>query len=81
MKELLNSFLTFMGILLVVTLVMDHFTPYDSTDNEEGGERSGLVLYIDDHTGCHYVKGGIFGGTTPRLDEDGNHMCVGHRYE
>lgn len=80
-KSLLRSALEFAGILLIVTLVMDGCTPYDSTDNREGKDRSGLALYIDNLTGCHYVKGGIFGGTTPRLDEEGNHICVGYRYE
>ena len=80
-KGLAGNILTYLGILLVVSLVMNGCTPYDSTDNREAKERSGLALYIDNLTGCHYVKGGLFGGTTPRLDEEGNHICVGYRYE
>jgi hypothetical protein len=44
----------------------------DTTD-EPGwfGRRSGLAVYVDRATGVHYVKAGIFGGATPRLNADG----------
>jgi hypothetical protein len=48
--------------------------PRDSTDPPN--ERSGLILRIDHMTGCHYI-GTPFGGITPRLDSDGQHICTG----
>jgi len=35
-----------------------------------------MTLYVDYQTGIQYVKGGIFGGITPRLDKDGNVMVI-----
>lgn len=44
----------------------------DDTDPPEG--RSGMALYIDHRTGCHYVANPM-GGITPRLDAMGRHVC------
>jgi hypothetical protein len=52
----------------------------DSTDRNRF-KKSGLGLYIDNATGRHYIKAGIFGGTIPRLDRHGNHICGGWEYE
>lgn len=44
----------------------------DDTDPPNG--RSGMHLYRDHATGCEYV-GGKNGGITPRIDNQGHHMC------
>ena len=49
--------------------------PYDATDWPELEERSGLTLYIDYGTGCHWIKGGLFGTMQPRMDSHGRHVC------
>ena len=51
------------------------FNSFDDTDNIKGKQVSKLNLYIDYGTGCHYLKSGIFGGLTPRLDKEGKHVC------
>jgi len=61
-----------MGWLLMAYLLGD--LEYDTTDN--GSNRSGLALYIDNKTGCHYL-GTAHGGLTPRLDSKGEHLCTG----
>lgn len=49
-------------------------SPRDDTDPPEG--RSGMALFIDNRTGCHYL-GNPLGGITPRLDGKGRHICEG----
>lgn len=63
-------------VAIVVVLASNYFRwGYDDTDDKRPGEmfgsRSGLTLYTDYRTGVQYVKGGLFGNTTPRLDRDG----------
>ena len=48
----------------------------DDTDNPVTKTRSGLSLYTDHGTGCQYLKAGMFGNLIPRLDENGNQICV-----
>jgi len=48
---------------------------YDSTDDIQNHNRSGLLLYTDHLTGCQYLKGGTLGGITPRLDRSGKQIC------
>ena len=61
--------------LLLIILVDEmffsgcHWFEKDSTDGPK--RRSGLRLYTDHATGVQYVKGGIFGGITPRIDQSG----------
>lgn len=43
-------------------------------DATDGKERSGLGLRTDAGTGCQYLVS-PWGGITPRLDKDGNHIC------
>jgi hypothetical protein len=75
-----NFWLTLAAILVLLPM----FQPYDDTDDPYIGPmtrtlgyggRSGLGLYTDHKTGCQYVKAGFFGGTTPRLDENGKQIC------
>jgi len=65
--------------LLLFTLHLIFFTNFDSTD--KGLRRSGLGLYIDNATGCHYVKAGLCGTLVPRLDKNGDIICGGWEYE
>ena len=52
------------------------FTGRDDTDSKATRERSGLSLYTDYGTGCQYIKGGLFGKITPRLNRNGEHICI-----
>lgn len=53
------------GGLIVLLILSAIFRPYDSTDGTD--RRSGLALYVDEGTGCHYIKGGMFGTMVPRM--------------
>jgi len=74
--NLLSTCLT----VLVAYLALILLTPTDSTDASKWG-RSGMVLRIDNLTGCHYLetKGflGISTAITPRLDKSGTQICIG----
>lgn len=78
MDKVENHLLAYFGLLLVVISFTDSFRSYDSTDPP--GERSGLGLLVDAHTGCHYLTTAR-GGITPRYDRDGNHICTGPEKE
>ena len=59
--------------ILILWVVIYTFTTiqYDSTDSKELKERSGMSLYIDYETGNQYIKCGLFGQATLRVDKDG----------
>lgn len=62
----------------VLGVIWAMLLPHDDTDPSRewwGRPRSGLALYTDAKTGCQYVKAGLFGGITPRLDEQGRPIC------
>lgn len=67
------------ALAFIVGIVAAACNPYDDTDPTVrewwGRSRSGLALYTDHKTGCQYVKAGLFGGITPRLDEQGRPIC------
>jgi len=67
--------MSIVGWLLMIAgfVIVSIFSPRDDTDSRS--ERSDMRLYTDHGTGCQYVKGGMFGGITPRLDKDGKPMC------
>ena len=70
---------SFFMIVVMIYGFMSFFTwalgiGKDSTDSNSG--RSGMRLYIDNKTGCHYL-GEFFGNLTPRLNADGKQICVG----
>ncbi len=50
-------------------------SPHDDTDTRD--QRSGMRPHVDALSGCQYlsVPGG---GITPRLDNQGRHMCAGY---
>jgi hypothetical protein len=72
------------AILLAYLLVAAYgfirsYPGYDSTDDHVNRVRSGMRLYIDHGTGCHYLASPAFLGSTtlvPRMDRRGNHYCV-----
>lgn len=71
--EIIGAIAIFLFFLVVAVDVIHKSTrPYDSTDPSDG--RSGLRLYIDDGTGCHYL-GSSNGGLTPRMNPDGRQVC------
>jgi len=74
------------GIVVAVTILVyltkpdaletgGFFSKGDDTDNLKNKERSGLILYIDYGTGCHYLKSGAFDSLVPRLDKNGKIVC------
>lgn len=86
----MDDLIKFLMIIILLGIVFNHGgasnvkrqgwlrSDADDTDGYRDGklkDRSGLTLYIDYGTGCHYLKQGFFGGLTPRLDADGNHIC------
>jgi len=48
----------------------------DDTDSKATRKRSGLSLYVDYGTGVQYVRAGLFGGLSVRVDKDGKPMTV-----
>lgn len=69
----------FIGFITVVTLcacllvwALSPTPKYDDTDPPNG--RSGMLLFIDQRTGCHYL-GNPMGGIIPRVDAKGRHIC------
>ena len=73
-------------LIVIVALVALSFASnyfrwgYDDTDDKRPGswfgKRSNLSVYTDHLTGVQYVKGGLFGDITPRLDRDGKPIVV-----
>ena len=63
--------------VLALIVLSVAFRGYDSTDDAENNERSGMHLYHDYGTGCDYLAvGSLFSSDLqPRLDSDGNHVC------
>lgn len=68
----------YFACFVVVALAFNACQPKDSTDPADG--RSGMVLRIDNATGCHYLTTvQIWGESsiTPRLRADGTQVCTG----
>lgn len=63
-----------LGGIVIFTVVSFIPVGLDSTDN--GTDRSGMALHIDNKTGCHYLAS-QHGGMTQRVDRNGNHICSG----
>lgn len=72
LAELAAAFVLSFLLFLVVTF--EH--PYDGTDWPEMETRSGLTLYIDHGTGCHWLRAGFFGNLVPRLNVNQMQVCV-----
>ena len=72
MKENLPMYIFLVVMVSMLLAVVDkHFRDYDNTDDVKNKVRSGMILYTDYGTGNQYVKGGLFGSITPRLNSDG----------
>ena len=48
---------------------------YDDTDDIANKERSGMALWIDYGTGCHYLQASPFTPLVPRMDKNGKQVC------
>lgn len=62
---------------LVIILAVSFFSPTDATDKSRWN-RSGMSMYIDHGTGCHYLAGGGFFGKQvliARVDKNGKQIC------
>lgn len=53
-----------------------YVVPIDSSDVTRY-QRSNMEVYIDNLTGCHYLRN-AFGSITPRMDKDGKQVCRGY---
>lgn len=85
----MNNYFSF--LLLVSILGMSYAyaeyenkKPIDSTDPPDG--RSGMHLYIDNKTGCHYLSNGyplkwLPSQIIPRMDKTGKQVCDGREDE
>ena len=71
----MNKITTILSLIIIYGL----FTGYDSTDN--GRKRSEMGLYVDNATGCHYLKTAFGKKLTPRLDRNGYQICTGQEFE
>lgn len=69
-----TSFVTALSILLLILMVSIWPAPYNDTDDSETGTLSGLSVYTDNLTGCQYIKAGLVGGISPRLDHEGHQL-------
>ena len=79
-KSKISVFTDILIVLIFIYLLIGFFPSKDSTDPIDGV--SGLKLYIDNMTGCHYLSGGFFNKLLiKRTDITGNHICVGYMYE
>ena len=71
-KEIKKDIANIIGLLLVVYLLISVFdVGVDNTD-EDGFNRSGMILHTDYGTGLQYLSRGD--KLIPRVDIDGNHM-------
>ena len=71
-----SKIITIGFILIILGMIFTISFPIDSTDISKT-DRSGMRLYIDNLTGCHYLAP-FLGGLTPRLDGNGDQICTGH---
>jgi len=62
-------------ILVTIGITFVMHRPYDSTDSTDKSERSGLELFIDYGTGCHYVATAWGKALTPRMNANGKQLC------
>ena len=60
--------------IILILLVAYVARPINTTDSAIYS-RSHMGLRIDNLTGCHYLAA-FWGGLTPRLDAQGNHICI-----
>ncbi len=66
-------------IYLIVITLITHTLGYggrDDTDSKVTNDRSGMRLYTDYGTGCQYLRAGMLSSMIPRLDSNGDHVCI-----
>lgn len=78
-KEIFKTAAWAAWVALAILVLWVVFKPTDSTDRGRFG-RSGVVLVVDDLTGCHYLRA-PWGGIAPRMNADGTQICTGHEDE
>lgn len=62
------------NIILILFFVYLIIPSRKDSSDKSFWNRSGLTIYTDNLTGLQYMKGGMLGGITPRLDENGRHI-------
>lgn len=72
----LKWFIRTFAICYIVIVLILSFIPVGLDSTDDGTDRSGMALRIDNMTGCHYLEG-TSGGMIQRFDAEGNHICTG----
>lgn len=72
MLRAIEIFLIIYGAVSLISLFAG--SNYGRDDSDPPGSRSGLGVFVDHRTGCHYLSR-PFGGLTPRLGRDGKQIC------
>lgn len=75
-KEDLSNYVFKVVLAGIIIYAVVSFIPIGLDSTDDGTDRSGMALRIDNMTGCHYLEG-TNGGMTPRLYKDGTHICTG----
>lgn len=70
-RFILPYFISFLIIFSITSGYKIITNDKDSTDPPNG--RSGMVIKIDNLTGCQYLES--YQGLTPRMDPDGKQIC------
>ncbi len=63
-------------IVLAVESFVTYERSYDDTDDPIFEKRSGMKLYIDYGTGCHWIRVGFFNNMVPRMNVHGRQVCI-----
>lgn len=61
-------------IMLIVALALFVLDKQCNTNNELSLNNKNMFVYVDDLTGCQYLRT-YKGGITPRLNKDGKQIC------
>lgn len=72
------EFAIFLVLLVILCVLMassgQSFFSNKRDDTDPPNDVSGMRLFIDYRTGCHYL-GNPMGGITPRFDVNGDQIC------
>ena len=75
MADKLWTILGIIGMILVITWVLNTMGLMVDDSDLNGFNRSGLRVHTDHKTGCQYLSA-VFGGVTPRVDLAGRIIVV-----
>lgn len=64
-----------LSVGLIVVAILSWASKRIALDDTDGDAASGMGLHTDARTGCQYLST-YNGGITPRLDENGHHICI-----